>query len=408
MNPRYSFNPADPELRSDPYPRFRWLRDNDPVHWCDLGFWVVTGYEDARDVVRGEAFGQGDFVSNIRMFYEPGFDVLAHSSYRWLSEVFVMRDPPDHTRLRKLVVQALDARRITAMRPRIAAITEQLLDELEPSGGMDVIHDFAYRLPTRVMCDMLGIAEHEVSEETLGKLNQAIADSFIVFETRALSPAELAHADAQIDFLTDYFDGIFEQRRREPRDDLTTALVNARDGNARLSREELSTVVIGLFGAGFETTAHMIGNGLLTLQRFPEQWDLLCREPALARQAVEEILRYESSLQATYRTALEDTTIRGTPILKGQRVLAILSAGNRDPAVVPEAETFDIRRAPHKPLSFGGGIHFCVGAELARAEGEVAFTALTRRLPQLRVDTQDPAWRAGFLFRGLERLQARW
>jgi hypothetical protein len=167
-------------------------------------------------------------------------------------------------------------------------------------------------------------------------------------------------------------------------------------------------VVIGLFGAGFETTAHMIGNGLLTLQRFPEQWELLCREPALARQAVEEILRFESSLQATYRTALEDTSIRGTPIRKGQRVLAILSAGNRDASAVPDAETFDIRRAPHKPLSFGGGIHFCVGAELARAEGEVAFAALTQRLPQMRVDTGDPAWRAGFLFRGLERLPASW
>ena len=408
MTPRYSFDPADPELREDPYPRFRWLRENDPVHWSDLGFWVVTGYEDAREVLRGEAFGQGDFVSNIRLFYAPGFDVLANSAYRWLSEVFVMRDPPDHTRLRKLVVQALDARRITAMRPRIAAITETLLEELEPQGGMDVIHDFAYRLPTRVMCDMLGIDEHEVTEETLSRLNQAVADSFIVFETRALAPAELAHANAQIDYLTDYFDAIFEQRRRAPREDLTTALVNARDGDSRLSREELSTVVIGLFGAGFETTAHMIGNGLLTLHRHPAQWQALCEEPALARQAVEEILRYESSLQASYRTALVDTRIRGTPIRKGQRVLAVLSAGNRDPAVVPDAERFDIRRAPHKPLSFGGGIHFCVGAELARAEGEIAFTALARRFPRMQVDTAHPAWRGGFLFRGLERLAARW
>ena len=405
---RYSFDPADPELRADPYPRFRWLRENDPVHWSELGFWVVTGYEDAREVLRGEAFGQGDFVSNIRLFYPPGFDVLSNSAYRWLSEVFVMRDPPDHTRLRKLVVQALDARRINAMRPRIAAITEALLDELAPRGRMDVIHDFAYRLPTRVMCDMLGIDEHEVTEETLSRLNQAVADSFIVFETRALSTDELTHANEQIDYLTSYFDAIFEERRREPREDLTTALVNARDGGSRLSREELSTVVIGLFGAGFETTAHMIGNGLLTLHRHPAEWQALCQEPALARQAVEEILRYESSLQASYRTALRDTTIRGTPIRKGQRVLAVLSAGNRDPAVVPDAETFDIRRAPHKPLSFGGGIHFCVGAELARAEGEIAFTALARRFPHMQVDTSEPAWRGGFLFRGLERLHATW
>lgn len=404
----WSFDPADPSLRADPYARYDWLREHEPVHWSDLGFWVVTGYEDVRDVIRGEAFGQGDFASNIRLFYDEGFDVLSHSSYRWLSEVFVFRDPPDHTRLRKLVVQALDARRITAMRPRIREITDRLLDELEPRGHMDVIHDFAYRLPTRVMCEMLGIAEHEATEEVLSRLNQAIADSFIVFETRALSPAELAHADAQIDFLTEYFDGIFEQRRREPRDDLTTALVNARDGGDRLSPQELSTVVIGLFGAGFETTAHMIGNGLLTLARFPEQWERLQREPALARNAVEEVLRFESSLQATYRTALVDTEIRGVPVRKGQRVLAILAAGNRDPAVVPDPGRFDIAREPRKPLSFGGGIHFCVGAELARAEGEVAFNALAQRLPGMRIDTTAPAWRPGFLFRGLERLDARW
>lgn len=405
---RYSFDPAAPELIRDPYPIFHRLRASEPMHWSDLGFWVATRYEDVRGVLRDKAFGQGDFVANIRMFYPPGFEPLAHSSYAWLSRVFVMQDPPDHTRLRGLVVQALNARRVAAMRPRIQAITDRLLDEVEPKGGMDVIHDFAYRLPTLVMCDMLGMDPTDYPDDLLARLNQAIADSFLVFETRALSEAELALADSQMDFLEQVFGELFERRRADPRDDLTTALVQARDGDSRLSPDELATVVIGLFGAGFETTAHMIGNGLLSLHRDPEQWRRLVAEPVLAANATEEILRFESSLQATYRTALADTVVGGTPVAKGQRVLTVLSAANRDPEVVPDPDRFDIARTDVRPLSFGGGIHHCVGAELARLEGAVAFATLARRLPSMTVDVADPSWRPGFLFRGLAHLDARW
>ncbi len=401
------FDPNDPDLVADPYPAFRALREGDPIHWSPLGYWVASRYNDVRRVLMDRSgFGQGDFISNIRMFYEPGFDVLGQSAYRWLSEVFVMQDPPNHTRLRGLVTQALNARRVAAMRPRIQEIADTLIDEIAGAGGAEMIHEFAYRLPTLVMCDMLGI---ERDEAALAKLNQAIADSFIVFEARRLSDAELSLANRQIDYLGSFFEPLFDARRANPRDDLTTALVNASDGSGSLSNHELTTVVVGLFGAGFETTAHMIGNGLLTLNRFPDQWARLCADPdGLGLSTAEEVLRYESSLIATYRTALQDTEVAGVAVAKGQRVLTLLGAANRDPAAFDHPDAFDIGRSVGKHLSFGGGIHFCVGAELARLEGQIAFSTLARRLPAMRVDTGNPTWRPGFLFRGLSTLNASW
>jgi cytochrome P450 len=401
------FDPNDPDLVADPYPAFRALREGDPIHWSPLGYWVASRYDDVRRVLMDRSgFGQGDFISNIRMFYEPGFDVLGQSAYRWLSEVFVMQDPPNHTRLRGLVTQALNARRVAAMRPRIQEIADTLIDEIAGAGGAEMIHEFAYRLPTLVMCDMLGI---ERDEAALAKLNQAIADSFIVFEARRLSDAELSLANRQIDYLGSFFEPLFDARRANPRDDLTTALVNASDGSGSLSNHELTTVVVGLFGAGFETTAHMIGNGLLTLNRFPDQWARLCADPdGLGLSTAEEVLRYESSLIATYRTALQDTEVAGVAVAKGQRVLTLLGAANRDPAAFDHPDAFDIGRSVGKHLSFGGGIHFCVGAELARLEGQIAFSTLARRLPAMRVDTGNPTWRPGFLFRGLSTLNASW
>ena len=405
----FVFDVGDPALLVDPYPVFHRLRERAPMYRTPLGYWVATRHDDVREILRHKAFGQGDFVANIRMLYGPDFDVLGHSAYRWLSSIFVMQDPPDHTRLRGLVTQALSARRVQAMRPRIAEITDRLLDDWLPRGQGDFITDFAYKLPTLVMCDMLGMRPEEVEGDTLARLNQAIADAFLVFELRPLGEAELALADRQMDYLTDWFNALFDRRRAEPRDDLTTALIQAGDGGDRLSPHELAVVVIGLFGAGFETTAHMLGNGMLTFHRNRDQWAALKADPALAPNAVEEVLRFESSLQATHRTAFADTEIGGVTVRAGERVLTLLSAANRDPAMFVDPDRFDIARADVRPLSFGGGIHFCVGAELARVEGQVAFTTLARRLPgDWTVDERAIAWRHGFLFRGLTTLPLRW
>lgn len=406
----FSFDPADPALITDPYPVFGRLREEDPVHWSDHGYWVASRHADVRATLMDrDRFGQGDFVRNIQLFYGPDFDVLAHPSYRWLSDIFVFQDPPRHTRLRSLVTQALTAKRVAAMRPRIQQICDDLIETLGPRGKMDVIHDFAYRLPTRVMCDMLGITDEEAPEPVLQQLNQAIAEAFLVFGMEALPAELLAQADRQMLFMEDFFGTIFANRRRSPGDDLATDLVQAREGNSSLTDAEMVTVAIGLFGAGFETTAHMIANGLLSFGKTPAQWARLVADPSLARNASDEVLRYESSLIATYRTALVDADIAGVPVKAGQRVLCLLGAGNRDPRVFARPDAFEIDRPDAtKHLSFGGGIHFCVGAQLARLEGEIAFETLARRLPGLTVDTTAPAWRPGLLFRGMTGLAARW
>ena len=404
------FDPNDPQLKLDPYPLFQALRTQDPVHFCDLGFWVATRYDDLRSVVMDrENFGQGDFIQNIQLFYGPEFDVLSHASYRWLSEIFLYQDPPLHTRVRGLVTQALTARRVAQMRPRVQAIADRLLAAVADQGEMEVIHQFAYKFPTLVMCDMLGLSPEEASDAVLAQLNQAIADAFVVFEMRAFPDAVLALADRQISFLEDFFGQIFAARRKNPKDDLATGLVNARDETGPLSDHEMATVAIGLFGAGFETTAHMIGNGLLSLHKFPEQWRKLVANPALAASATEEILRYESSLIGSNRTAFRDVQLGGKTIKAGQRILTLLAAGNRDPEVFDAPDIFDIERKGPKHLSFGGGIHFCVGAELARLEGEIALTSLVTRFPNLEVDLGSARWRQeGFMFRGLTQLHARW
>jgi cytochrome P450 len=403
----YSFNPMDPELIRDPYPAFSHLRSNDPVHWSDLGFWVVTRFEDARATLVGRQFGQGEFVRNIQLFYDRDFDVMAHPSYAWLSRVFVMQDPPAHTRVRGLVAGALSLKRIRAMEPQVRQRAVELLDRYAASDSDNFISEFAYRFPTKVMCDMLGMDDDEYPDELLQRLNQAIADSFLVFETRALSREELDLADRQVSFLTETFDELFERRRKQPRDDLTTAMLQSQEDGDALTQEELSTSVIGLFGAGFETTAHMIGNGMYLLGKHPKQRERLLKDPGLASAATEEILRFESSLQASYRTALEDQHIGDQLIEKGQRVIAIVAAANRDADVFKDPDRFDISPREQKPLTFGGGIHYCVGAELARLEGRVFFEELSRRYPEFAVDSDAARLRQAFMFRGFEHLPVK-
>jgi hypothetical protein len=406
----YRFDPADQELIRDPYPYYRVMRDSPRLHRAAGGYWVASRHADVRDVLSNPAFGQGDFVRNIQLFYGPDFDPLAHSSYRWLSEVFLMQDPPAHTRLRKLVASALTPKRVAAMQPRIEAITEQLLDAVEPRGRMEVLWDFAYQLPTLVMCDMLGLEESERTPQNLARLTRAIAESFIVFETRVLSDAELANADARMDFLYEYFGALYERRKADPRDDLTSALTLAReDGGTQLDARELVTVVVAMFGAGFETTAHLIGNGLHALHREPGQWRALAGDPdEFAARTVEEVLRFESSLQGSYRTALQAATVSGTAVQPGEKVLCGIGSANRDPGVFDRPDAMDITRKDSRMLSFGGGIHHCIGQQLARLEGRIAFAAIAKRLPQMTVDVRNPAWRPGFLFRGLQELHAQW
>jgi cytochrome P450 len=271
---------------------------------------------------------------------------------------------------------------------------------------MDLIADFAYRLPVTIICDMLGIPE-----EHREVFHERSSDSGRLLDPVPLSPQEIAQGNAGNAMSQAYFQNLFELRRRQPGNDLITQLVQAEEDGAKLSNEELTANIILLFGAGHETTVNLIGNGLLALHRNPDQLALLKARPELIGNAIEEFLRYDSSVQLTGRVALEEIEdLGGRRIPKGETVLCLLGSANRDPAVYPDrSEQLDITRSNVKPLSFGGGIHFCLGAQLARIEAEVAILTLLRRLPELKLlDADNPEWRPTFVLRGLKRLPGRW
>ncbi len=397
------FNPLSPEFIRDPYPFYQQLRDNDPMHVTPFGSVLASRHAEASLVLRDKRFGK-DFVDRSIRRYGP--EIMQEPVFRSMSHWMLQQDPPDHTRLRGLVVKAFTARRVEDMRPRIQQIVDRTLDEVIPHGRMDLIEDFAFKLPVTVICDMLGIPE-----EHREAFYRSSREGGRLLDPVPLSKAEIAEGNAGNAVSTAYFQHLFELRRKHPGDDLTTQLLQAEEDGAKLSHEELTANIILLFGAGHETTVNLIGNGLLALHRNPDQLALLKARPELITNAIEEFLRYDSSVQLTGRVALEDIEdLGGRRIPKGEAVLCLLGSANRDPAVYPDApEQLDITRANVKPLSFGGGIHHCLGAQLARIEAEVAIGTLLRRLPELKLDDPDnPEWRPTFVLRGLKRLPASW
>ncbi|GGC83143.1 cytochrome P450 [Chelatococcus reniformis] len=395
------FNPLSPELIRDPYPFYRRLRELDPVHRSPLGFYVSSRHADVAAVLRDKRFGK-DYAGRIARRF--GEQMLDEPAYRIMGHWMLQQDPPVHTRLRGLVTKAFTARAVEDMRPRIQQIVDDALDRVIPEGGMDVIEDFAFRLPITVICEMLGIPEDERSLFFAGA-----RASGRLLDPVPLSRQELDEANGGMKVMADYFERLFEFRRRSPGDDLTTHLVHAEEEGSKLSSEELTANVILLFGAGHETTVNLIGNGLLALHRNRDQLDKLEAEPSLVAGAVEELLRYDSSVQVTGRVALEDVTVGGTEVKAGENVLCLLGAANRDPDAYAEPDRLDVTRTNVRPLSFGGGIHFCLGAQLARIEAEVALATVLRRVPDLELESIDnPDWRPTFVLRGLKTLPARW
>ena len=397
------FNPLAPEFIRDPYPAYARLRATDPMHLNSFGAFVASRHAEASLVLRDKRFGK-DFVN--RSVKRYGEKIMDEPVFRSMSHWMLQQDPPDHTRLRGLVVKAFTARRVEDMRPRIQQIVDETLDAVADRGHMDLIADFAYRLPVTIICDMLGIPE-----EHREIFHQRSGEGGRLLDPVPLSAADIAEGNAGYMMSQLYFQQLFELRRKNPADDLTTQLVQAEQDGSKLSNEELTANIILLFGAGHETTVNLIGNGLLALHRNPDQLALLKARPDLISNAIEEFLRYDSSVQMTGRVALEDIEdLGGKKIPKGDTVLCLLGSANRDPAAYPDRpDSLDITRSNVKPLSFGGGIHHCLGAQLARIEAEIAILTLLRRLPDLRLnDAQNPEWRSTFVLRGLKRLPASW
>jgi cytochrome P450 len=397
------FNPLSPEFIRDPYPHYARLRTSDPMHLTPFGAYVASRHAEVSLVMRDKRFGK-DYIERTKRRYGP--KIMEEPVFRSMSHWMLQQDPPDHTRLRGLVVKAFTARRVEDMRPRIQEVVDETLDRIASQGHMDLIEDFAFRLPVTIICDMLGIPE-----EHREVFYTSSRDGGRLLDPVPLTKAEIEQGNAGNLMAQMYFQQLFELRRKNPGDDLTTQLVQAEEDGSKLSNEELTANIILLFGAGHETTVNLIGNGLLALHRNPDQLALLKANPELITNAVEEFLRYDSSVQLTGRVALEDIDdLGGKNIPKGESVLCLLGSANRDPAVYPDRpDRLDITRPKIRPQSFGGGIHLCLGAQLARIEAEVAISSLLRRLPDLKLDNaENPEWRPTFVLRGLKALPASW
>ena len=391
-----------PEFVADPYPTYRMIRETNPfLKIPGTEDWIALRYDDCAAVLRDKRFG---IDNDRRMRMGVGDDYMAQPAFASLARMMLVADPPVHTRLRKLVVKAFDARSIEKLRGMIRQIARELVDRMEDSNSGDVMTAFARLLPIQVICEMLGIPaedRHRFIEvdETAGR----------ILDPTPMTPEELERANRDTLEGAAYFDDLCERRRREPTDDLLTAMVQSETEHGRLTREELAANISLLFGAGHETTVNLIGNGLLALYRNRDELTKLRNDRSLISNAVEELLRYDSSVQLSGRTALEDAEIAGHRIDAGAQVLTLLGAANRDPAQYDDPERLDVTRQNVKPLSFGGGIHHCLGAQLARIEGAEAFDELLTRLPNLELDdVAQPKWKPTITLRGLIELPAHW
>lgn len=395
MTDEASFNPLTPEFHADPYPFYRRMRETDPVHLSPLGLWVLTRYDDCVTSLRDPRFGR------------DGFEAIFAAQYGEESETgrlprsMLFRDPPDHTRLRSLVNRAFTPRVIEGMRRQIQDVVDRLLDQVAAGGRMDVIADLAYPLPVTVICDMLGVAvgDHERIKGWSSDIIRSLDAIGIPSDDRIVERGRVGRRG-----LADYFRALLPERRRHPRADLLSSLIAVEERGDRLTEGELLATCVLLFIAGHETTVNLIGNGLLALLRHPAELERVRGQPELIGSAVEELLRFDSPVQRTARITNAEVEMGGKTIPSGAFVVTAIGAANRDPAHFPDPDRLDIGRPDNRHIAFGFGIHFCLGAPLARVEGQLALGALIRRMPKLRLAATNLEWRESSTLRGLKAL----
>lgn len=385
---RVFYNPFLPEVRRDPYPLYRQLRSSEPVQWNEfVQIWTLTRYADVTAVLRDNRLS-ADRTRSERFTRPPGREIY---------QSMLTLDPPDHTRLRTLVNKAFTPGTVERLRPRIQALVDEILDVAAERGGLEVITQLAYPLPVTVIAEMLGVPaeDHEVFRGWSATL-AANLDPIRAGELRE-------EAFEARDALAEYLSGVVELRRKRPGDDLISALLAVEERGDVLSHRELLVMCNLLLIAGHETTVNLIGNGLRALLTHPDQLRRLREEPGLIETAVEELLRFDGPVQLTGRVVTEDAVVAGVEMRPGQFVMVLLGAANRDPEQFPDPDRLDLGRQPNQHLGFGRGIHFCLGAPLARLEGQVALSSLVRRFPALRLDGE-PVQRDTVTLRGLESL----
>ncbi|MDE0653670.1 MAG: cytochrome P450 [bacterium] len=384
---------TDPGVIADPYPLLRELRETSPVH--KLGFadyWILTRFEDCRLVLRDQRLGKagaGDLVPSLTG--APAVDAGGDRSMLFLN-------PPDHTRIRSLVSRAFTPRWVEELRASIEAASREFLDDLAATGGGDLMARLAFPLPANVISELVGIPRAERDW-----LRPLILDLAATLEPgRGATDAERAKVSR--DKVRAYLGELIARRRVEPADDLLSGLIAAVDGEDRLTESEMVMTVILIYGAGFETTTNLIGNMVHTLLRHPDQLACLRADRSLVPAAVEEVLRYEPPVQVDSRYAFDDVEVAGSLVRKGCVVMTLLGAANRDPAVIEEPDRFDVGRSEIPLLSFSSGIHYCLGASLARLEGQVVLEGLLDRFETWSALEESPPWKPRLTLRGLARL----
>ena len=389
----------------DPYPFFARLRREDPVHYCEpMHMWLVTSYEVAqaclKDPVRLPSGRRAMYLDPLREENRSRAMPLVERIDLWLQNT----NPPDHTRMRKLVSLVFTRRMLERLVPKIERIVDEAVDSIRRAGQVDFVKALSFPLPSAVICEMLGIPE---SDQDRYRKDLDDLSPFNSGAGPALNDAIPTARNAMDDLLL-LVDELVEERRRQPRDDLISAMVEAESDGERLSREELFALCIFLYVAGHETTMGLLSAGTWLLLTHPDQFALLKSDPdKLVESAVEECLRYESSVTRAVRVAAEDMELGGHEVRAGQTVMMVLGAANRDPRVFDDPERLDITRRPNPHLGFGHGIHFCIGAALARLEAQIAFKAIATRLPDLKLDADEISWRPTLGTRSIEALPVR-
>jgi cytochrome P450 len=393
------FNPLLPEYVVNPYPQLHRLRAEDPVHWSStLGVWILTRYTDVHAALRDSRFScmAGRWDQYEKFFLRGGSKTspMAEMYSKWMLQL----DPPDHTRLRGLVNKAFTPRVVEAMRPRIQAMVDDIIDRVIESGSMEVMSELAFPLPILVIADLLGVPREDY--EKIRNWTHALLPSL----SPAISAQGVARVNDVIIEYREYFRALARERQREPKNDMLSALIAARDQGQKLSEEELLATCILLAFAGHATTAQLTGRAVLTLLQNPDQLTKLRDDPSLIGGAIEEVCRYESMLQLVYRTTTEAVTIGDKTIPPRQMVFVSLAGANRDPAQFPDPDRFDITRNSSKHVAFAYGIHYCVGAPLARLEGQIAINTILRRMQDLRLVSEGIQREPSLLLRGLVKL----
>lgn len=389
-----------PEHIADPYPIYQQLRSEHSVRWDEsLNAWVVTGYTPVVTGLRDSRLSAERTILEVSWFPEEMRAVLGPAIYA-LTRQMIFLDPPDHTRLRSLAAKAFTPRVVEAMRTRIQNIVNELLDKVQEQGRMELIQDFAYPLPAIVIAEMLGVPPGDRSQfikwtNSFGMLLGGHEPTFEVL-------LQALHGVAEF---IEYFRRIIAQRRVAPKDDLMQAMIEASEHGDRLSEEELLGNCVLLLAAGHGTTTHLISNGMLALLRHPDQLKAFQDDPSITSLVILELLRYDSPVQLTSRIAKEELTLSDKHIDTGQRVIFCLGAANRDPAQFAGPDQLDLKRQENRQVAFGHGIHYCLGAPLARLEAEIAFSTLTRRLKEPHLETSHPEWFPSLVFRGMRELE---